>query len=330
MTTSPDIIKGRSTGSWTIYIVAISLTVIACAVAVILRLFSTTDLPFQTFAALIGVIITAIITGVLLKGQSDAERRLKEQSEIFKEKLATYNRFLDSLRNYVTESTEANKKDVIFHAMAIRMHTKPDTVNALDKNIIKLIENTGTDTEVPALVESLNEIALIFGKELYGESMLPTTDLHSFISAISGSQEEPSEEEKLIEATEEEKEDSDNLPELSLSDWDEKVRELRTKGWEVKEGNDSLQIISSSSPVEISIYRKKGKYRVEVSKDGDNGFSQFLKDSFKGARRYGTWWRELPISNYGVTEGTLLTQLPTNDRARASVIKWIDKIINIL
>ena len=123
MAMSPNIYKNRSYASWSVYVVAIALTLIACAVAVILRLFSANDLPFQTFAALIGVIITAIINGVLLKGQSDAERRQKEQSEIFKEKLATYNRFLDALRKYVTESTESNKKEVIFHAMAIRMHT---------------------------------------------------------------------------------------------------------------------------------------------------------------------------------------------------------------
>lgn len=93
---------------------------------------------------------------------------------------------------------------------------------------------------------------------------------------------------------------------------------------------DSFRLESPGCHVAIAVYRKKGKYVVEASKQDDSDFSQALKDNFKGARRYGTWWRELPISNYGVTEGTLLAQLPTNGRARASVIKWVDKIIEYI
>lgn len=330
MAQSPNTSKNSEYAGWTVYAIVIALTLIACVVAVVLRLFSTSDLPFQTFAALIGVIITAIITGVLLKGQSNAERQQKEQAEIFKEKLATYNRFLDSLCNYVTEPTPTHKKEVIFHAMAIRMHTDADTVKALDANIIKLIENTGTDTEVKNLVESLNAIACIFGKELYGEFAENTINVDAFVAAISGSQEEPTEDEKLKEAAEEEKEDANTLQDSKLPGWSDKVKSLKTQGWNLREGDDSFTLSSASSPVEISVYRKKGKYIVEAVKTGDSDFSQALKNSFKGSRRYGTWWRELPIGNYGVTEGTLLAQLPANDRARASVIKWIDKLTDYI
>ncbi len=327
MATSPNIYKNHGYANWSVYIIAIALTLVACAVAVILRLFSVNDLPFQTFAALIGVIITAIITGVLLKGQSDAERRQKEQSEVFKEKLASYNRFLDALRKYVTKSTPENKKEVIFHAMAIRMHTKAEVISRIDNNIIKLIENMGEDSEVNTLVESLNAIALTFGEELYGESMGATHSLGAFVKAIAGSQEEPSEEEKLIEVAEEEKEDATSMNNSAVLGWDEKISALKSQGWLMTSDNDLFTLTSTTNPVVISVYRKKGKYIVEAKKEGDSKFSQSLKDSFKGSRRYGTWWRELPINNYGVTEGTLLAQLPTNDRARASVIKWIDKLI---
>lgn len=330
MAHSPNINKNRGYANWSVYAVAIALTLIACAVAVVLRLFSTSDLPFQTFAALIGVIITAIITGVLLKGQSDSERRQKEQAEIFKEKLSTYNRFLDSLCKYVTQSTPSNKKEVIFHAMALRMHTNADIIRDLDANIVRLIENTGTDAEVKTLVESLNAIACIFGKELYGESDENTTNVDAFVAAISGSQEEPSEEEKLMEAAEEEKEDAEAFHDSKLTGWSDKVKSLKAQGWNLTEDDDSFNITSDSTPVVISVYRKKGKYVVEATKEGDSEFSQSLKNSFKGSRRYGTWWRELPIGNYGVTEGTLLAQLPANDRARASVIKWIDKLTDYI
>ncbi len=319
----------RRYGSWTVYGIAIALTIIACAIAVVLRLFSVNDLPFQTFAALIGVIITAIITGVLLKGQSDSERIQKEKAEIFKEKLATYNRFLDALCKYVTESNPTHKKEVIFHAMALRMHTNSDTIKELDAHIVRLIYNTGTDDEVETLVKSLNAIAKIFAKELYGESTDSPTNVDEFVAAISGSQEAPSEDEKLKDAAKEEKEDAAAVKDSKISAWSDKINDLKVNGWKLTEGNDSFTLTSASTPVVISVYRKKGKYIVEATKEGDNNFSQEMKNNFNGYRRYDTWWRELPIGNYGVKDGTLMEQLPVNDKARASVIKWIDKLTGL-
>lgn len=328
MATPSKIYNKHTFSNWTSYGIAILLTLVACAVAVVLRLFSTADLPFQTFAALIGVIITAIITGVLLKGQSDAERQQKEQSEVFKEKLATYNRFLDALCRYVTASTESNKKELIFHAMAIRMHCSQNIVDEFDGQITNLIKTTGDDTDISVLVNSLNRIACLFREELYGEnSAVNSMRLDAFADAIAGSQEEPSEHQKLLDAADDEKEDASTIENSVVTAWSDKINELKSQGWSLADGEDSFTLTSESTHVTISVYRKKGKYVVEASKGDDGDFSKVLKDKFKGSRRYGTWWRELPISNYGVTEGTLLCQLPANDRARASVIKWIDKLI---
>ena len=324
----------RKHGSWTVYGIAIALTIIACAVAVVLRLFSVNDLPFQTFAALIGVIITAIITGVLLKGQSDSERIQKEQSEIFKEKLSTYNNFLTALCAYVTDSTEKNKKALIFYTMAIRMHAKPETVQQFTEKVTEIIRSTGSgdSSEVSDLVKTLSEISQLFHNELYDEKDAAdlANTLESFVTAISGSQVEPTEEQKEKDAEAEQKEDEEAVSNSKIQAWDAKIKELASKGWTLENGNDSFALSSKDSPVKISVYRKKGKYVVEATKEGDSDFSQTLKDNFKGSRRYGTWWRELPISNYGVTDGTLLSQLPVNDKARASVIKWIDKLIEII
>lgn len=330
---SSNFIIHRKYGSWTVYAISIALTIIACAVAVVLRLFSVNDLPFQTFAALIGVIITAIITGVLLKGQSDSERIQKEQGEIFKEKLSTYNSFLTALCAYVTDSTEKNKKALIFYTMAIRMHAQPETVKQFTEKVTEIISSTGSGnfSEVSDLVKTLSEISQLFHNKLYGEkdSADLTNTLESFVTAISGSQVEPTEEQKKKESVEEEKEDEEAVKNTKIQSWDAKINELASKGWNLENGNDSITITSNNSPVIISVYRKKGKYVVEARKGDDSDFSQLLKDNYGGARRYGTWWHELPINNYGVKQGTLLAELQTNDKARASVIKWIDKLINI-
>lgn len=270
----------------------------------------------------------------LVESQHAIERKERRDSTIFIEKLSTYNNFLSALSDYVIENSEENKKTLIFHTMALQMHAAPGVVQSFIDNVIEVIKTTGNGdkTEISKLIEALNRISGIFRNELYPSSKADdkTLKLDEFIEAIAGSQVEPTEEEKEKETEEEQKEDEEAVSNSKVQPWDAKVKELSSKGWVMENGNDSFTLTSNNSTIEISVYRKKGKYVVSAVKEGDSDFSQKLKDNFKGARRYGTWWRELPISNYGVTDGTLLSQLPENDKARASVIKWIDKLTEYL
>ena len=266
----------------------------------------------------------------LVESQHAIERKEHRDSTIFIEKLSTYNNFLSALSDYVIENSEENKKALIFHTMAIQMHAAPGDVQSFIDNVIEIIKTTGNGdkTEITKLIEALNRISGNFRNELYPSSAPgdDTLKLDAFIEAIAGSQVEPTEEQKEKEKEEEQKEDEEAVSNSKIQAWDAKIKELASKGWTLENGNDAFALSSKNSPVKISVYRKKGKYVVEATKGDDSDFSQTLKDNFKGSRRYGTWWRELPINNYGVTEGTLLAQLPTNDRARASVTKWIDKL----
>mgnify|MGYP001070499036 CR=1 FL=1 len=170
------------------------------------------------------MIITAIITGVLLQGQSDAERLQKEQAEIFKEKLATYNRFLDALCKYVTDSTEHNKKVLIFHTMSIKMHCDANVVERFNSCATRVIAGAGTDGKkaTKELVETLNEIASLFRAELYGDDNAsghsPSISLESFVDAITGSQEEPTRKEADESMKEDEAEDNAR-PSTGLISW---------------------------------------------------------------------------------------------------------------
>ncbi|MDE7437256.1 MAG: hypothetical protein K2M93_02105 [Muribaculaceae bacterium] len=306
---------------------------IAGLIVVTYSLSETKELPMTIIGAVLGVAMTVFATFFLFKGQSkqqvamiNEELNQQKEVEIFKERLKAYNSFLDALRRYVTQPSPDGKKVVIFHTMAIRMHSNAEVSDLLDDNIVKLIKSTGSRTELKELVEALNAIACIFGNELYDKTMGRTKSVDAFVDAISGAQEEQPEEEKLIELAVEEKEDEAATNKATIIEWNDKLKSLKTQGWNYTPEDDAFILTSNSSPVKISVYRKKGKYIVEATKEGDSEFSQSLKDNFKGSRRYGTWWRELPINNYGVTEGTLLAQLPSNDKARASVIKWIDKL----
>lgn len=330
------------------------------AIALItVSLIDSRDLPVTIIGAVLGVVMTVFASFILLKGQSEqqaelAEKQLKLQTElqqklaesqhkieqegqketaIFKEKLTAYNNFLIALCSYVTDSTETNKKILIFHTMAIQMHADPNTVQSFIDNVSKIIEVTGNGDkkEIEALVITLQKISQIFQNELYEKPDHEDSyiDLATFIKTIAGGQVEPSEKEKELEIEEDRKEDEASVGNETLISWEFKVKNLESEGWVLSYGNDSFVIESDNTPLQISVYRKKGKYVIEATKEGDSDFSQNLKDNFKGSRRYGTWWRELPISNYGVKDGTLLQQLSTNDKARASVMKWIDKLIKL-
>lgn len=79
------------------------LVVIACFFAVYLRLFTGKELWYEMFAAVLGVIITAVITMILLKGQSDDDVERERAAKIFEEKLRIYQDYLHSLCDIIKE-----------------------------------------------------------------------------------------------------------------------------------------------------------------------------------------------------------------------------------
>lgn len=116
-----------STEKWWAYLFALSIIGI---VAVTVALYESRELPLAIIGATLGVAMTVFATYFLFKGQSkqqmmllkeqhDIERKQEKEVEVFKQKLNTYNSFLNALRSYVTDKAVSSKKEVIFHAMAI-------------------------------------------------------------------------------------------------------------------------------------------------------------------------------------------------------------------
>ena len=79
----------------------IALIVVACSFAVYLRLYTGKELWYEMFAAIIGVIITAIITMMLLVGQTDSDERREKKGKVFEEKLRIYQEYLETLYNVI-------------------------------------------------------------------------------------------------------------------------------------------------------------------------------------------------------------------------------------
>ncbi|HRP91101.1 hypothetical protein [Flavobacterium filum] len=151
----------------------IAFTFIFIASSVIFRIFDVEILPSQFFGALIGVVITAIITVFLLNGQTSAEETKERNVKVFEEKSARFNNFINKLweiwDDRVVELEELNEL-IKLVSRDIVLYTKPETVDKILSNLIIIAEQakpdktSKKDAEVTKLIQQcifdiINELA---------------------------------------------------------------------------------------------------------------------------------------------------------------------------
>jgi len=131
------------------------------------------DISAQFFSAIAGALVAAIITLFLLRGQTAVEADRKKSSKVFEEKLQIYQDFLHKLCDVVKDMNidEVEEKELVFQAAYITMHTEPESMLAVSKNIKGIVENIKRDDyfNERVMLEQLFDIADTFHLELYGE-----------------------------------------------------------------------------------------------------------------------------------------------------------------
>lgn len=151
---------------------------LAVIIAVAFRLFSEADLWFQMFSAILGVIITIIITNLLLNSQTSNDIERERNSEIFKEKLRIYQEFLQALYDVLKEEavTPDEAMRLQFQTSYIAMHTSSENILQISKNvssIVKMYSQCPSENgkkviqDRELLLRNLFSIVEIFRKELY-------------------------------------------------------------------------------------------------------------------------------------------------------------------
>lgn len=80
---------------WLFGIIGLSLLFLVSSV--LFNVFEIDILPSQFFGALIGVVITAIITVFLLQGQSEQEVQRDKDVKIFEQKILVYSEFTEKM-----------------------------------------------------------------------------------------------------------------------------------------------------------------------------------------------------------------------------------------
>ena len=158
--------------------ISIALGLVAVGVAVAFRLFSEADLWFQMFSAILGVIITIIITNLLLNSQTSSDIERERNSEIFKEKLRIYQEFLQALYDVLKEDavTPAEAMRLQFQTSYIAMHTSSEHIREVSvcvSSIVKMYSQCPNENgrkvlqDKELLLRNLFHIVEIFRQELY-------------------------------------------------------------------------------------------------------------------------------------------------------------------
>ena len=148
-----------------------------CVIAVAFNVFTDLELPGRLMAAILGVVITATITQVLLQGQTQKEGTLKHDSKIFEEKLKIYQNFLNSLYKAVKDGklTDSEKMELQFQTSLVAMHCDPklikDISDAVNGVITMTCPNKGHENKShrATLLESLFAVVKAFRQDLYQE-----------------------------------------------------------------------------------------------------------------------------------------------------------------
>ena len=172
----------RLTQRKAILVVAI-LVVIACFFAVYLRLFTGKELWYEMFAAVLGVIITAVITMILLRGQSDDDVERERAAKIFGEKLRIYQDYLHTLCDVIKDHSLSDEEKIRleFQTSYVAMHCDSKYIATVSNAVKELIEYCCPDEDSEnlsrknrsgspdPLLDNLFFIVEAFRKDLYGD-----------------------------------------------------------------------------------------------------------------------------------------------------------------
>lgn len=156
-------------------IVALSLVVAVCSLPVLSNVFKLQDLIFESSAAFLGICISVIITGIMLKSQSNAENEKERNAKIFEQKLNIYLDFLRGVSD-VAEDGHISKKEanrLQFLISFVAMHTSDSNMRLVSEPFAEIVELCGgVDVESKVIelqdvLQPLMQIVTVFRRELY-------------------------------------------------------------------------------------------------------------------------------------------------------------------
>lgn len=284
-------------------------TVLFIASAVFFKIFEIEILPSQFYGALIGVVITAIITVFLLKGQTANEEEREKSVKVFEKKQEVYHSFLEELKRIIQdgEITIVGKgkdktldksvdelKDLIFQLAYLQMHTSEETINGVLDSVGKIIQlmNDFSSTKEEDKQKGLPKYYSAFSEELFKTVAILKQDLYKEECKPIGKDKMNSilKDCDLFVDTE-----GKNWYDLQKYFWDELMNQLRKKDYIITE-KDFTQDINEYYARARNRYRDYGiEFEIYTSKSKNRTvkFTAAVENSYY----YGISWSDKPRSD---------------------------------
>ena len=328
----------KKSKQYVLKIVGCMMLVMVCAIIV----FTYQDFPARLMAAILGVVITATITVVLLDGQSKKEQTAKRNSKVFEEKLRIYQDFLTTLYDVVKDHklTEDEKLQLEFKTSLVAMHCKPKNLDSVSAAVRKVISSfcpsdkkkkQNSQGNIP-LLKSLLGVVEALKIDLYNvdkekddkmdddalDKMLFSSDIK--MNTINNFQK------AYVETADEEEAESDDT-------WSQAVKNWQGKGWTVKamESEDCpLQITRRDrNPGMIDMGFYDNHYYLQARYEGDINFSKCLKWDNGGRRQREMWW-EYPSVSMDVPRGGFIEKFRSSQELQRYIIKRVDYLMDVI
>lgn len=162
--------------------------------AVFFEIFELGTLPTQVFGALLGVVITAIITVLLLQGQTKSEEKREIHLRVFEKKQEAYFEFLNKF-NHILQDQEfrihlatkkinqhnpINLQDLFFEFGYLQMHTSAAVFDQILEHMARLIEaNNLLQTKPNNDIPSIKQYYSVLTREYFAIILLLKTELYN-------------------------------------------------------------------------------------------------------------------------------------------------------
>lgn len=327
----------KKSNQYVLKIVGCMMLVMVCAIIV----FTYQDFPARLMAAILGVVITATITVVLLDGQSRKEQVAKRNSKVFEEKLKIYQDFLATLYDVVKDHklTEDEKLLLEFKTSLVAMHCKPKNLDSVSAAVRKVISSFCPSDEkkkqnsqgnIP-LLKSLLDVVEALKIDLYNvdeekdgkkndndldkmlfSSVIKTNTINNFQKAY-------------VETAEDDAESNDT--------WSQAAKKWQSQGWEVKalESEDlPLKITrNDGNPGRIDMGFYNGHYYLQAGYEGDSNFSKCLKWDNGGRRQYDLWY-EFPALSMNIPQGGFIDKFKSSSELQQYIIKKVNYLMEVI
>lgn len=186
---------------YTITLAIVICTFIFLGITIISKIFSIQDLNFQLISALLGTIISGIVTVLLLRGQSEIEENKDIGIHLFEQKQKTYFDFIETLENITqdgkinvpgtvdykepksTDEINDELQHLLYQLGKVQMTASKETSDAVTAKVGKLLSiglGKGTDK---------SEVYSSFAENLFGIVADLRRDLYASASSVKSEKE---------------------------------------------------------------------------------------------------------------------------------------------